>query len=62
MVENSYQNSTIAQILQSIIDELTFEGDSQSDIADILLSILNQTEYNKETDTTTGGCHVRLFS
>lgn len=59
-MENSYQNSTIAQILEAIIDELTFEGGSQSDIADIFLSILNHTEYNKETDSVIADLLVRL--
>ncbi len=46
-MENSYQNSTTAQIIDAIINQLSFEGESKSDIADILLSILNQTPYEK---------------
>ena len=47
-MDNSFQNSTIAQILEAIIEQSTFEGESNSEIADILLSILNQTPYDKE--------------
>lgn len=59
-MDNSYQHSTIAQILENILNEFVFEGESRSDIADILLSILNKTEYNKETDSVIADLLVRL--
>ena len=59
-MDNSYQHSTIAQILENILEEFVFEGESRSDIADILLSILNKTEYNKETDSVIADLLIRL--
>ena len=59
-MDNAYQHSTIAQILENILEEYTFEGKSRSDISDILLSILNHTEYNKETDSVIADLLVRL--
>lgn len=58
-MKNSYQNSTIAQILEAIINELPFDI-SNSNIADILLSILNKTEYNKETKSVIAELLVKL--
>lgn len=46
-MENSYQNSVIAQILEAIIDSGTYDGATNSEIADILLSILNEEPYTK---------------
>ena len=53
-MENSYQNSTISQIIDAIINQLSFEGESfepfdkpyLSNIAEIIKSILDETEYN----------------
>lgn len=59
-MENSYQNSTIAQILEDIIDQLSFEGESHSNIADILLSILNQTSYDKEPHSVLAELFLKL--
>ena len=47
-MNNSYQNSVIAQLIEAIINETSYEGDTHSNIADILLSILEHTEYTKE--------------
>ena len=59
-MEHSYQNSTIAQIIDKIINQLSFDGESKSDIADILLSILNQTPYEKETDSVIAELFIKL--
>ena len=59
-MEHSYQNSTIAQIIDAIINQLSFEGESKSDIADILLSILNQTSYEKEPDSVIAELFIKL--
>lgn len=59
-MENSYQNSTTAQIIDAIINQLSFEGESKSDIADILLSILNQTPYEKEPDSVIAELFIKL--
>lgn len=50
-MENSYQNSVIAQILEAIIDSGTYDGATNSEIADILLSILNEEPYTKEPNS-----------
>ena len=44
-------NSEIAQELEAIINETSYEGESHSVIGDILLSILNETEYTGEADS-----------
>lgn len=59
-MENSYQNSTTAQIIDAIINQLSFEGESKSDIADILLSILNQTPYEKEPSSVIAELFIKL--
>lgn len=59
-MDNSFQNSTIAQIIDAIINQLSFEGESRSDVADILLSILNQTPYEKEPDSVIAELFIKL--
>jgi hypothetical protein len=59
-MDNSYQHSTIAQIIENILEQFTFEGESKSNIADILLSILNKTEYNEEPRSVIGDLLIRL--
>ena len=59
-MENSYQHSTIAQILEDIIAQLSFEGETHSNIADILLSILNQTSYDKEPHSVLAELFLKL--
>lgn len=59
-MENSYQNSTTSQIIDAIINQLSFEGESKSDIADILLSILNQTPYEKEPSSVIAELFIKL--
>ena len=44
-------NSEIAQELEAIINETSYEGESHSVIGDILFSILNETEYTGEADS-----------
>lgn len=59
-MENSYQNSTTSQIIDAIINQLSFEGESKSDIADILLSILKQTPYEKEPNSVIAELFIKL--
>lgn len=59
-MEYSYQNSTIAQILEAIISQLTFDGESHSNIGDILLSILNHTPYTDEPHSVLAELFLKL--
>lgn len=59
-MDNSYQNSTISQILEAIINESSFDGSSSSEIGDILLSILNNTSYDKEPESVIGKLLIKL--
>lgn len=59
-MDNAYQHSTIAQIIENILEQYTFEGESKSNIADILLSILNKTEYNEDPHSVIGDLLIRL--
>jgi len=59
-MDNSYQNSTISQILEAIINESSFDGSSSSEIGDILLSILNNTSYDKEPESVIGQLLIKL--
>lgn len=59
-MKDSYQNSTIAQILEAIIDESEFTGESRSNIADILLSILNKTPYDKDPESVIAELLLKL--
>lgn len=59
-MDNAYQHSTIAQIIENILELYTFEGESRSNIADILLSILNKTEYNEDPHSVIGDLLIRL--
>ena len=59
-MDNSYQNSTISQILEAIINESSFDGSSSSEIGDILVSILNNTSYDKEPESVIGKLLIKL--
>lgn len=59
-MENFYQNSTISQILEAIINEVSFEGEVRSNIADILLSILHNTPYDKAPTSVIGALLILL--
>jgi hypothetical protein len=59
-MDNAFQHSTIAQIIENILEQFTFEGESKSNIADILLSILNKTEYNEDPHSVIGDLLIRL--
>jgi hypothetical protein len=48
-MDNSYQRDNIYQIIEAIINELSYDGDSRSIIADILISILETTPYTGES-------------
>lgn len=48
-MDYSYQRDNIYQILEAIINELSYDGDSRSIIADILISILETTPYKGES-------------
>lgn len=59
-MEYAYQNSTIAQILEAILGQGSFDGDTSSDIAEILLSILYATPYTKEPRSVLADLLIRL--
>lgn len=59
-MDNSFQNSTIAQILEAIISQVNFDGESISNIGDILLSILEQTPYDKEPKSVLAELFLKL--
>ena len=48
-MDYSYQRDNIYQIIEAIINELSYDGDSRSIIADILISILETTPYTGES-------------
>jgi hypothetical protein len=48
-MDHSYQRDNIYQIIEAIINELSYDGDSRSIIADILISILETTPYTGES-------------
>lgn len=48
-MDHSYQRDNIYQIIEAIINELSYDGDSRSIIADILISILESTPYTGES-------------
>lgn len=48
-MDHSYQRDNIYQIIEAIINELSYDGDSKSIIADILISILETTPYTGES-------------
>ena len=59
-MENAYQNSTISQILEAILEQTTFTGTSNSNIADILLSILYNTPYDEEPKSVLAELFLKL--
>ena len=56
----AYQNSTISQILEAILEQTTFTGTSNSNIADILLSILYNTPYDEEPKSVLAELFLKL--
>lgn len=57
---NSYQNSIIAQLLEAITGQVNFTGAPTSNIGDILLSILEQTPYDKEPKSVLAELFLKL--
>lgn len=57
---NSYQNSIIAQLLEAITGQINFTGTPTSNIGDILLSILEQTPYDKEPKSVLAELFLKL--
>lgn len=55
-----YQNGVIAQILEAIISQVNFDDEPISDIGNILLSVLEQTPYDKELKSVLAELFLKL--